>query len=55
LVLRRKTNVAHAGKLQPKWEGPFTAKAARRAASFYLTDGEGFHTWNIDSLCRFYI
>jgi hypothetical protein len=58
LVLRRKPNVANAGKLQPKWEGPYTAKATGRPGSFLLIDGEGkttTHTWNIDSLCRFYI
>jgi transposase InsO family protein len=41
LVPRRKLNAASAGKLQPKWEGPYTAKVARRPWSFYLTDGEG--------------
>jgi hypothetical protein len=41
LVLRRKPNAANAGKLQPKWEGSYTAKAAARPVSFYLTDGEG--------------
>ena len=58
LVLRRKPNAANAGKLQPKWEGPYTAKAAGRPGSFFLTDGEGktaTHTWNIDNLRRFYI
>jgi hypothetical protein len=28
LVLRRKPNAANVGKLQPRWEGPYTAKAA---------------------------
>jgi hypothetical protein len=58
LVLRRKANIANAGKLQPKWEGPYTAKIAGRQGSFYLIDAEGktlVHTWNIDSLRRFYI
>ena len=41
LVLRRKPNVENVGKLQPKWEGPYMEKAARRTGSFYLTDGEG--------------
>ena len=53
LVLRRKPNVANVGKLQPKWEGAYTAKAAGRPGSFFLTDGEGkatTHTCNIDSL-----
>jgi hypothetical protein len=58
LVLRRKPNASNVGQLQPKWEGPYTAKAAERPGSFYLVDGEGkttTHTWNIDNLCRFYI
>ena len=58
LVLRRKPNAANVEKLQPKWEGPYTAKVAERPASFYLTDGEGrttTHRWNIDNLRRFYI
>ena len=58
LVLRRKPNATNVGKLQPKWEGPYMAKAAGRPRSFYLTDDEGkatTHTWNIDSLRRFYI
>ena len=41
LVLRRQPNMANTGKLQPKWEGPYTAKAAGRPGSFYLIDGGG--------------
>ena len=41
LVLRRKPNAENVGKLQPKWEGPYVAKATKRLGSFYLTDGEG--------------
>ena len=58
VVLRWKPNAATVGKLQTKWEGPYTAKAAGRPGSFYLTDVEGrttTHTWNIDNLHRFYI
>ena len=58
LVLRRRPNAENVGKLQPKWEGPYTAKAAGRPGSFFLTDNEGkttTHTWNVDSLRRFYI
>jgi len=58
LVLRRRPNAENVLKLQPKWEGPYLAKAAGRRGSFHLTDGEGrttTHTWNIDNLCRFYI
>jgi hypothetical protein len=58
LVLRRKANVAIVRKLQSKWEGPYTAKAAGRPGSFYLIDSEGktsAHTWNFNNLRRFYI
>ena len=41
LVLRRRPNAKNVRKFQPKWEGPYLAKAARRPESFYLTDGEG--------------
>jgi len=41
LVLRRRPNTENIGKLQPKWEGPYLAKAAGRPGSFHLTDGEG--------------
>ena len=41
LVLGRKPNAENVGKLQPKWEGPYMAKAVGRPESFYLTDGEG--------------
>ena len=48
LVLKRRPNAENVGKLQPKWEGPYMAKAARRPGSFYLIDDEGrttTHTW----------
>ena len=57
-VLRRRPNAENIGKLQPKWEGPYMAKVARRPGLFHLVDGEGrttTHTWNIDNLRRFYI
>jgi hypothetical protein len=57
LVLRRKPNAVNT-KLQSKWEGPYIAKTAGRLGSFYLIDGEGkttVHTWNMDSLRRFYV
>ena len=41
LVLRRKPTAANAGKLQPRWEGPYSAKAAGRPGSFHLTNSEG--------------
>lgn len=58
LVLRRKPNPIAVGKLQSKWEGPYLARQAGRQGSFYLINSEGQcseHTWNIDSLRRFYI
>ena len=58
LVLRRRPNAENIGKLQPKWEGPYMAKVARRPGLFHLVDGEGrttTHTWYINNLCRFYI
>ena len=58
LVLRRRPNAKNVRKLQPKWEGPYLAKAAEGPRSFHLTDDEGrttTHTWNINSLHRFYI
>lgn len=51
LVLRRKHNAKNIEKLKPKWEGPYTTKAAGRPGSFHLIDSEGItttHTWNID-------
>ena len=44
LVLRRKPNADLVGKLQPKWEGPYTKKATGRPGSLYLTDIEGKRT-----------
>ena len=41
LVLRRKPNAVNAGKLQPKWEGPYMVKVVGRPGSFYLIDGVG--------------
>ena len=41
LVLTRRPNAKNVGKLQPKWEGPYLAKATERPGSFHLTDGEG--------------
>ena len=58
LVVRRRPNAENIGKLQPKWEGPYMAKVARRLGSFHLVDGEGStttHTRKIDNLRRFYI
>jgi hypothetical protein len=58
LVLRRKANATTAGKLQPKWEGPYTAIVVGRPGSFFLANDEGktmTHTWNINNLHKFYI
>ena len=58
LVLGRRPNAKNVGKHQPKWEGPYLAKATGRPRSFYLTNGGGTtitHTWNINNLRRFYI
>ena len=57
-LVRRKVNSSNTRKLQPKWEGPYTARQAGRLGSFHLYDHEGrtsAHTWNIDNLHRFYI
>ena len=56
LVLRRRPNAKNVGKLQPKSEGPYLAKATGRPRSFYLTNGGGTtitHTWNINSSIGF--
>ena len=44
LILTRKPNAQLVGKLQPKWEGPYTATAVGRLGSFHLTDSEGVMT-----------
>jgi hypothetical protein len=41
LVLRRKPNAANEEKLQPKWEGSYTVKAAGRLGSFFLINSKG--------------
>ena len=58
LVLRKKGDSPNTEKLQPKWEGPYTAMQAGRPGSFYLKDPEGrtsTDTWNVDNLRIFYI
>ena len=42
LVLRRRPNAENIEKLQPKWEGPYMAKVARRPGLFHLVDGERY-------------
>jgi len=41
LVLRKKGDHTNVGKLEPKWEGPYTAIQAGRSGSFYLKVLEG--------------
>ena len=53
MVLIKKQNVKMAGKLQPKWVGPYSASQANRPGAYNLQDSEGNqlpHTWNIDDL-----
>jgi hypothetical protein len=57
-VLKRRPSKLTPGKLQPKWEGPFIARAATRMGAFHLIDPEGKvseHSWNIDNLRRYYL
>ena len=57
LVLIRKQNTKMAGKLQPKWLGPYVASQSIRPGLYGLQDYEGNqlpHTWNIDDLRKFY-
>ena len=45
-----KQNAKMAGKLQPKWVGPYLATQANRPGAYNLQDSEGNqlpHTWNI--------
>ena len=57
MVLIRKQNAKMAGKLQPKWLGPYLATQTTRAGAYILQDSEGNqlpHTWNIDDLRKYY-
>jgi hypothetical protein len=57
LVLIRKQNAKMAGKLQPKWSGPYAITKTIRPGSFHLQDSEGNklpHTWNVDDLRKYY-
>jgi hypothetical protein len=58
LVIRRKPNAEIRGKFQEKWEGPFVISRSNRPGSFYLKDEHGNelpHSWNVDSLQRYYV
>lgn len=57
LVLKKKHNAENLGKLTEKWEGPFIAIRSARPDSFHLAKENGEelpHSWNIDSLRKFY-
>jgi hypothetical protein len=41
MVLIRKQNAKMAGKLQPKWLGPYLATQTTKAAAYNLQDSEG--------------
>jgi transposase InsO family protein len=58
LVLWKKANPVAIGKLESKWEGPYLIKHRSRTGSFRLAtlEGEEFdHSWNANSLTRFYV
>jgi hypothetical protein len=57
-VLKRKPNAKIVGKLHSKWDGPFLVVRSNRPGSFYLVESEGHelqHSWNVDSLKKYYI
>jgi hypothetical protein len=57
LVLKRKKNLENPGKLQESWEGLYIAKETNVPGAFCLTyqTGEELpHSWNTDSLKRYY-
>ena len=57
LVLRRRPNAETIGKFESKWEGPYIVVASNRPGSYRLMTEDGRedpHTWNADSLVRYY-
>jgi hypothetical protein len=58
LVLVRTTRTECRGKLEPKWEGPHIVKTKASPSAYRLATSSGEdleHSWNIDSLCKFYV
>jgi hypothetical protein len=58
LVLVRTTRTESRGKLEPKWEGSYIVKAKASPSAYRLatsSDKDLEHSWNIDSLHKFYI
>jgi hypothetical protein len=58
LVLVRTTRTASRGKLEPKWEGPYIVKTKASPSAYRLVTSSGEdleHSWNIDSLRKFFI
>ena len=57
-VLKRKPNTENTGKMEPKWDGPYHVISSKRPGSFHLADSEGnelSHSWNVDSLKKYYV
>jgi len=57
-VLKRKPNAENAGKMEPKWDGPYLVISSKRPGSYHLADSEGNelpHSWNADSLEKYYL
>ena len=57
-VLKRKPNAENAGKMEPKWDGPYLVISNKRPGSYHLADSEGNelpHSWNAESLKKYYI
>jgi hypothetical protein len=57
-VLKRKPNAETIRKLQSKWDDPFLVVRSSKPGSFYFADSEGHelqHSWNVDSLKKYYI
>ena len=57
-VLKRRPNAENIGKMEPKWDGPYLVISNKRPRSYHLADPEGNklpHSWNADSLIKYYI
>ena len=57
-VLKRLPNAENAGKMEPKWDGPYLVISSKRPRSYRLADFEDnelSHPWNADSLKKYYI